>query len=75
MTVNDVSDLIKILKEHPDWRDELRRVLLTEELLQLPSLVRELVEVQQQQAQEIAQIRAILAEVLQVQKQHSEILA
>jgi hypothetical protein len=75
MTVNDVNDLIRILKEHPEWRDELRRVLLTEELLQLPDLVRELVEIQRQQSQELAQIRATLSEVVQIQRQHSEMLA
>jgi hypothetical protein len=27
-TVSDFRDLIRLLEEHPDWRDELRRVLL-----------------------------------------------
>lgn len=74
MTVRDVNDLIRMLNENPEWRHELRRVLLTEELLQLPELVRELAELQRQQSLELAQIRAVLAEVVQIQRHHSEIL-
>ena len=41
-TVKDYYDLVKLLREHPEWRDELRSLLLTEELLSLPEIVREL---------------------------------
>jgi len=40
----DFQDLIRLLREHPDWREELRALLLTQELLTLPTLVRELAE-------------------------------
>jgi outer membrane murein-binding lipoprotein Lpp len=40
-TVADFRDLLTLLDEHPEWRAELRRQLLTDELLELPSLVRE----------------------------------
>jgi hypothetical protein len=30
------SDILRALREHPDWLDELRRLILTEELLALP---------------------------------------
>src|SRR5579884_84893 len=43
-TVNDFQDLLKVLDQHPEWRDELRRRLLTDELLELPAIVRELAE-------------------------------
>ncbi|MGC8783925.1 MAG: hypothetical protein ACP5RN_06020 [Armatimonadota bacterium] len=75
MTVDDLRDLIRILEEHPEWRAELRRVLLSNELLQLPELVREIAELQRQHSQEMEQIRATLAEVVQIQRQHSEMLA
>lgn len=75
VTVSDVNDLIRILNENPEWRHQLRRVLLTEELLQLPELVRELADLQRQQSLELVQIRAVLAEVVQIQRQHSEMLA
>ncbi len=44
--IADFRDLIRILEEKPEWRGELRRLLLTDELLALPALVRELAEAQ-----------------------------
>lgn len=35
-TINTMQDLTRLLRENPEWRDELRRELLTEELLELP---------------------------------------
>ncbi|HEX6030153.1 MAG TPA: hypothetical protein VFY90_01900, partial [Tepidiformaceae bacterium] len=40
-TVRDYQDLIRLLREHPEWRAELRREILDEEFLQLPELVRQ----------------------------------
>ena len=34
--IRDFHDLVRILEEHPQWRAELRRLVLTEELLHLP---------------------------------------
>lgn len=45
-TVSDFHDLMRLLDQHPEWRAELRRLLLTEELLSLPQVVRELAEAQ-----------------------------
>jgi len=45
-TIEDLKDLTRILLERPEWLSELRRILLTDELLTLPALVRELVEFQ-----------------------------
>ncbi|MDR7400458.1 MAG: hypothetical protein QN144_14275, partial [Armatimonadota bacterium] len=41
-TVEDFSGLLRLLQEHPEWRAQLRAVLLGEELLSLPRLLREL---------------------------------
>jgi hypothetical protein len=46
-TVDDFHDLIALLEREPGWRDNLRRLLLTEELLRLPEIVRGLAEAQQ----------------------------
>ena len=35
-TINNTSDLVRILREHPDWAVTLRSILLTEDLLDLP---------------------------------------
>ncbi len=45
-TMKDLHDLIRILEKHPEWRTELRRLLLTDQLLELPVIVRELAEAQ-----------------------------
>jgi hypothetical protein len=41
-TVADFHDLIRLLEHHPDWRTELRRVLFSQDLLDLPRTVQEL---------------------------------
>jgi predicted RNase H-like nuclease (RuvC/YqgF family) len=38
-TVSDFNDLLRLLEEHPEWRAELRRVLLGIEILELPTVV------------------------------------
>ncbi len=45
-TVRDFPDLLRLLEQHPEWQAELRRQVLTEELLELPALVRRLTEAQ-----------------------------
>jgi hypothetical protein len=41
-TVEEFHDLIRLLHERPDWRDDLRRVVLTDSLLNLPNVVADL---------------------------------
>ncbi len=43
-SVEEFRDLIRILEERPEWRAELRRLLLTDEILTLPQVVRQLAE-------------------------------
>src|SRR6266540_1684141 len=45
-TVQDFGDRLRLLEEHPEWRSELRRHVVSDELLELPALVRALVEAQ-----------------------------
>ena len=44
-TINTMHDLHRILVEHPEWRSELRKILLTDELLALPQRLAEYAEV------------------------------
>ena len=74
ITVNDLHDLIKLLEEQPEWRAEIRRVLLTSDLLQLPELVREIADLQRQHGREIADIRSNIAQIVEIQRRHSQIL-
>jgi hypothetical protein len=55
-TVQDLHDLITLVTQHPEWRVELRRLVLTEELLALPQIVHDLSEAQQRTEQQIAQL-------------------
>ena len=53
-TVQDLHDLVALVTQHPEWRAELRRLVLTEELLALPQIVHDLAEAQQRTEQQIA---------------------
>ncbi len=50
-TVLEFREWIHILYEHPEWREELRRLTLTDEILELPGIVRELAKAQRELAE------------------------
>ena len=56
LSVEELRDLVRLLEERPEWRAELRRLLLTDELLSLPQVVRELVEAQRRTEARIAEL-------------------
>ena len=64
-TVQDFHDLVALLTQHPEWRAELRQLVLTEELLALPQIVRDLAEAQQRTAQQVAQLAQQVAQLAQ----------
>jgi hypothetical protein len=53
-TVDDFHDLLHILEERPEWRAELRRAILTDELLALPTQIAELRAETERRFQELA---------------------
>ncbi|HXG22099.1 MAG TPA: hypothetical protein VNN62_23840 [Methylomirabilota bacterium] len=53
-TVEEFRDLISILKERPEWREELRRFVLADELLSLPEQIARLRRDTDQRFQELA---------------------
>ena len=57
-TIRDFHDLIKLLEERPEWREELRRLILTDELLELPEIVRQLAEAQRGTEEELKKLTA-----------------
>ncbi|MFZ4658069.1 MAG: hypothetical protein ACOYNY_13720 [Caldilineaceae bacterium] len=71
-TVKDMPDLTRILLDHPEWLAEVRRLVLTDELLNLPSLVRELAAIQQRGEQRME--RAI-TELIATQQQTAQQIA
>ena len=58
-SVEEFHDLVRLLEERPEWRKELRRLVLTDELLALPAQVAELRAYTEQRFQELveAQVR------------------
>jgi hypothetical protein len=55
-TVTDMQELTKILTLHPEWRAEVRRLVLTDELLALPQAVQELFAAEQRTEQRIGEL-------------------
>src|SRR5882724_1542726 len=55
-TVADFHDLIRLLDEHPDWQTELRRVLFSQDLLDLPRTVQELATAQRRTEEAITRL-------------------
>jgi predicted nuclease with TOPRIM domain len=73
-SVRDFHDLVRLLETHPEWRAELRRLLLSDELLELPQLVRELAakvdalaEAQTGAEERFSQVEAALANLADAQ--------
>lgn len=56
--VQDFQDLLRLLDEHPEWQAELRRRLLTDELLELPALLRRIAEGQARTDEQLAILTA-----------------
>ncbi|MER3404138.1 MAG: hypothetical protein C4289_02305, partial [Chloroflexota bacterium] len=74
-TVSDFHDLVRLLEQHPEWRAELRRLVLTEELLSLPALVRELTEAQRSAGERLARLEEAVTRLTEAQQRADERLA
>jgi hypothetical protein len=59
--VEDFRDLVRILEEKPEWRGELRRLVLTDELLALPEEFAALHAETERRFAELAEALSILA--------------
>lgn len=64
-TVEDLTDLIVILEQRPEWRERLRQILLTKELLELPQLVERIARAVDRLAQEAEENRQWRQEMTQ----------
>jgi hypothetical protein len=67
-TVEEFHDLVRLLEERPEWRAELRRLVLTDELLTLPELVRELGEAQRRTEERMGALNDRMAALAEVQR-------
>ena len=59
-TINDISDLARILQERPEWLSTIRGLILTEEVLRLPEMMAALTAAVEELARQTAeQIRVV----------------
>jgi hypothetical protein len=66
-TVEEFRDLVRILEERPEWRADLHRLVLTDEILTLPELVRDLVEAQRRTEEKVAHLEDRIAALVEAQ--------
>ena len=81
-TVRDYQDLLSLLNMHPEWREELRRAILSDDFLALPRIVRELAEAQRRTEEQVRELAVAqkrteerLDELAEAQKRTEEQLA
>ncbi len=70
--VQDFHDLVRLLDQRPKWRAELRRLVLTDDLLGLPALVAELAEAQRATQAEVGELRKAVRELADAQRRTEE---
>ena len=74
-SVEEFHDLVRILEERPEWRSELRRLILTDHLLALPEQMTELRAYTEQRFQALAAAQQRTEErltALAAAQQHTE---
>ena len=64
-TIADFHDLVVLLENNPEWRAEVRRLVLTEDILTLPQFVRQLAQTVAELSQSVAELSQSVAELSQ----------
>ena len=76
-TVEDFHDLVQLLEDRPEWRAEMRRLVLSDEYLAVPEQIAELqsqtAELQSQTAELQSQVAELQRQVAEIQRQVAEI--
>ncbi len=71
-TVEDYQDLVQLLMENPQWQVELRHLLLADDFLALPAIVRDLAESQQRAEARMGRLEQVVLELAEAQKRTEE---
>ncbi len=74
-TVTDFGDLVRLLEQQPEWRAELRRLVLTDEVLALPQTVQSLAEAQRRTEEQLAALTQRVDALAEAQRRTEEQLA
>ncbi len=80
--LNTTEDLLRAARENPEFRDEFRRLILTEELLAMPTQLSDLTKIVQENSKNIAELVATtkensknIAELVATTKENSKNIA
>lgn len=63
-TINDISDLVRVLQERPDWLAAVRNLVLGEELLNLPQQVARFVEATEENFRQVQEQNRLIHQQL-----------
>jgi len=72
--VADWPDLLRLLAEHPEWQAELRRLVLSEELLRLPESVAAFDRKLEAMAEQMDRLLATVRELAEAQKRTDQLV-
>jgi predicted nuclease with TOPRIM domain len=71
-TITDVQDMFRLLEQHPEWLVQLRALVFTQELLQLPKDFQEIREIQRQTEAHLKELAELVKELCAAQKRAEE---
>ncbi|HXG33634.1 MAG TPA: hypothetical protein VNJ11_09730 [Bryobacteraceae bacterium] len=71
-TIEEFHDLVRLLEQHPEWSAELRRLVLSQELLTLPELVKGLAELQRRTEERLEELGARVTALAEAQQRTEE---
>lgn len=74
MVINDITDLFRALDENPQWREELRRRILTEELLAMPDQLAQLTVKVDQLVSTVAENSRQIAQLAETTAENSRLI-
>ena len=72
-TINDIQDLVQIIKDRPEWRRELQSALLTPDLRDTASLITETAKLVTKNAESIEKIETTIAETAKAGRQERRV--
>ena len=73
-TINDISDLVRVLEERPDWRAVIRNLLLGEDMLSVPQQVAQLIETTKQLSEITNQLAETLNQFIQTTNENFRVV-
>ncbi len=71
-TMRHLEEMIELLEQHPERRIKLRRLLLQDEFLALPAIVRDLAEAQLRTEERVGRLEAVVERLAEAQRRTEE---